>query len=118
MKLINQISKESGTPIGTIRFYEKMGLFSGTTQTEKTTNKYVYYDDEVIGKLEFIRNAKSNGFTLAEIRDVIEAWYGNKMTKEEKSVVYDKKLKQLDQKIKELKDIKKQLLDCIKRNSE
>ena len=79
MKLISQISKESGTPIGTIRFYEKMGLFSGVKQTSKTTNNYVYYTDEVIGKLNFIKDAKETGFTLAEIKEVIDAWYGDKM---------------------------------------
>ena len=84
MKLISQISKESDTPIGTIRFYEKMGLFSGVKQTGKTTNNYVYYTDEVIGKLNFIKDAKETGFTLAEIKEVIEAWYGNKMTRKEK----------------------------------
>ncbi|WP_262491974.1 MerR family DNA-binding transcriptional regulator [Myroides marinus] len=30
MKLISQLSKETGVPIPTIRFYEKTGLFSST----------------------------------------------------------------------------------------
>tara|TARA_R110002111_G_scaffold221263_1_gene283597 strand:+ start:44 stop:163 length:120 start_codon:yes stop_codon:yes gene_type:complete len=38
MKLINQLSKETGIPIGTIRFYEKSGLISGQTKKEVTTN--------------------------------------------------------------------------------
>jgi MerR family copper efflux transcriptional regulator len=112
MKLISQISKESDTPIGTIRFYEKMGLFSGVKQTGKTTNNYVYYTDEVIGKLNFIKDAKETGFTLAEIKEVIDAWYSNKMTREEKIAVFDKKLLQLDEKIKELKNVKKQIVVC------
>ena len=114
MKLISQISKESDTPIGTIRFYEKMGLFSGVKQTGKTTNNYVYYTDEVIEKLNFIKDAKETGFTLAEIKEVIDAWHGSKMTKEEKIAVFDKKLLQLDQKIKELKNVKKQIAICKK----
>ena len=114
MKLISQISKESGMPIGTIRFYEKMGLFSGVKQTGKTTNNYVYYTDEVIGKLNFIKDAKETGFTLAEIKEVIDAWYGNKMTKKEKIAVFDKKLLQLDDKIKELRNVKKQIATCKK----
>ena len=114
MKLISQISKESDTPIGTIRFYEKMGLFSGVKQTGKTTNNYVYYTDEVIGKLNFIKDAKETGFTLAEIKEVIDAWYGDKMTNEEKIAVFDKKLLQVDDKIKELKNVKKQIAICKK----
>ena len=114
MKLISQISKESDTPIGTIRFYEKLGLFSGVKQTGKTTNNYVYYTDEVIGKLNFIKDAKETGFTLAEIKEVIDAWYGNKMTKEEKIAVFDKKLLQVDEKIKELRNVKRQIATCKK----
>ena len=114
MKLISQISKESDTPIGTIRFYEKMGLFSGVKQTGKTTNNYVYYTDDVIGKLSFIKDAKETGFTLAEIKEVIDAWYGNKMTKKEKIAVFDKKHQQINNKIKELKKVQRQIAICKK----
>lgn len=73
MKLISQLSREANIPIGTIRFYEKSGLISGTTKQGVTSNNYVYYDDEVTEKLRFIKMAKAVGFTLAEIRQVIDA---------------------------------------------
>jgi MerR family transcriptional regulator, copper efflux regulator len=71
-----------------------------------------FYTDEVIGKLNFIKDAKETGFTLAEIKEVIDAWYGNKMTRKEKIAVFDKKLQQLDDKIKELRNLKKQIAIC------
>lgn len=108
LKLISQLSKETGVPVGTIRFYEKSGLFKGV-KTEKTTNNYVYYDDEIVSKLEFIKEAKSVGFTLSEIKEVIEAWYEDKISKARKLEVLDKKLLQIDLKIKELKVVKKQI---------
>jgi MerR family transcriptional regulator, copper efflux regulator len=94
------------------RFYKKIGLFSGVEQTGKATNNCVYYGDEVIGKLNFIKDAKETGFTLAEIKEVIDAWYGNKMSKKEKIAVFDKKLLQLDEKIRELKNVKKLIATC------
>lgn len=109
LKLISQLSKETGVPVGTIRFYEKSGLFKGVKQTEKATNNYVYYDDEIVSKLEFIRDAKSVGFTLSEIKEVIDAWYEDKISKTQKLEVLDKKLVQIDLKIKELKAVKKQI---------
>lgn len=112
MKLINQLSKETGIPIGTIRFYEKSGLFSGKTKEEITTNNYVYYDDEVIEKLRFIQMAKAVGFTLSEIKEVIDAWYKKQISKTAKIDVLEKKLLQLDEKIKELKAFKKQIVLC------
>jgi len=81
MKLISQLSKETGIPIGTIRFYEKSGLINGQTKEGVTTNNYVYYGEEVIDKLRFIQMAKAVGFTLAEIKEVVDIWYKRQISK-------------------------------------
>jgi len=112
MKLIHQLSKETGIPIGTIRFYEKTGLFTGKAKKEVTTNNYVYYDDEVIEKLRFIQMAKAVGFTLSEIKEVIDAWYQKQISKSAQIEVLDRKLLQIDEKMKELKAMKKQIALC------
>ena len=112
MKLINQLSKETGIPIGTIRFYEKTGLFTGEKKEEVKTNNYVYYGDDVVEKLRFIQMAKAVGFTLTEIKEVVDAWYKKQISKKAKLEVLDKKLLQIDDKIKELKSIKKQIAIC------
>jgi len=109
MKLINQLSKETGVPVATVRFYEKSGLFKGKKNTETRTNNYTYYDDEVVEKLELIRDAKSVGFTLAEIKEVIDAWYSKRISKDKKIDILQRKLVQIDEKIKELKAVKKQI---------
>ena len=109
MKLINQLSKETGISIATIRFYEKTGLFTGKKKIDVKSNNYTFYDDEVLEKLELIRDAKSVGFTLAEIKEVIDAWYSKQISKEEKIAILDKKLLSIDEKIKQLKDVKKQI---------
>lgn len=69
MKLISQLSKETAIPIATIRFYEKCGLFKGKKIAETKSNNYAYYDEEVVDKLELIKDAKSVGFTLSEIKE-------------------------------------------------
>lgn len=112
MKLIHQLSKETGIPIGTIRFYEKSGLFSGKPKKEVTTNNYVYYDDEVVEKLRFIQMAKAVGFTLSEIKEVIDAWYQRQISTSAQIEVLNRKLIQIDKKINELKAMKKQIILC------
>lgn len=109
MKLINQLSKETGIPIATIRFYEKSGLFSGKKKVEISSNNYTYYDDEVVDKLDLIRDAKSVGFTLSEIKELIDAWYNKQITKADKLAILDEKLLQIEVKINELKAVKKQI---------
>ena len=112
MKLINQLSKETGIPVGTIRFYERSGLFSGQRKPEVTTNNYLYYSDEVVEKLQFIQMAKAVGFTLVEIKEVIEAWYKKEISLEASLKVLDLKLVQIQQKIQELTDMQNQILLC------
>jgi DNA-binding transcriptional MerR regulator len=56
-----------------------------------------------------IRDAKSVGFTISEIGQLMDAWYNNKMTVDEKIAVLDEKLLSIDERIKQLKDMKKLL---------
>ncbi|MBN9385909.1 MAG: MerR family transcriptional regulator [Chitinophagaceae bacterium] len=113
MKLINQLSKETGIPIGTIRFYEKSGLIKGEKKPEIKTNNYLYYGDEVIDKLRFIQMAKAVGFTLNEIKEVVDAWYRKAISKKAQVDVLSKKLLQIDKKIQELNAMKRQIAVCI-----
>ena len=117
MKLIHQLAKETGIAIATIRFYEKTGLFTGKKKKENTSNNYTYYDEEVIGKLNFIRAAKSIGFSLTEIKAVIDAWYNKRTSKTKKMEILDNRLAQINTKIKELNSVKKQIM-LIKANIE
>lgn len=108
--LINELSKKSGLSVHTIRFYEKSGLLEGKQDETVKTNNYFHYDDVAVEKLEFISDAKSVGFTIKEIGQMIDAWYNNKYSKSQKLDILDEKLISLEQKMKEMKDMKKQLL--------
>ena len=107
--LINEIAKITGISAHTIRFYEKSGLIEGKRDESITSNNYFHYDEETIEKLEFISDAKSVGFTIREIGQLIDAWYNNRFSKEEKLSVLDEKLHSLEQKMKEIKEMKKQI---------
>jgi MerR family transcriptional regulator, copper efflux regulator len=108
--LINELSKKSGLSVHTIRFYEKSGLLEGKQDETVRSNNYFHYDDVAVEKLEFISDAKSVGFTIKEIGQIIDAWYNKKYSKSQKLNILDEKLISLEQKMKEMKDMKKQLL--------
>ena len=107
--LINEIAKKTGISVHTIRFYEKSGLISGQRDESTQTNNYFHYDEVTIEKLEFINDAKSVGFTIREIGQIIDTWYNKKYTKKQKLAILEEKLISLDQKLKEIKEMKKQL---------
>jgi MerR family Zn(II)-responsive transcriptional regulator of zntA len=108
--LINELSKKTGISTHTIRFYEKSGLIEGKQNESVKSNNYYHYDDVTIEKLEFISDAKSVGFTIKEIGQIIDAWYNWKYTKKQKLEILDDKLSSLEQKMKEIREMKKQIL--------
>ncbi len=108
--LINELSKKTGLSTHTIRFYEKSGLIEGKQAATVKSNNYFHYDEVTVEKLEFINDAKSVGFTIKEIGQILDAWYNNKFTKTQKLEILDEKLISLGQKLKEIKEMKQQIL--------
>lgn len=105
--LIHELSIKTGLSPHTIRFYEKSGLVKGKRDVTVKSNNYFHYDEETVEKLEFINDAKSVGFTISEIGQIIDAWYNNKFSKKEKLSILDEKLVALEIKLKEIKEMKK-----------
>lgn len=112
--LIHELSKRTGVSSHTIRFYEKSGLIKGARKEHIKSNKYLHYTEETVEKLELIRDAKSIGFTLSEIAQLIDAWYSNTITLAEKLAILDTQLVNIDNRIKLLKDMKKLVVNFRK----
>jgi DNA-binding transcriptional MerR regulator len=66
---IGEVARLSGAGIETIRFYERQGLL---LVPQRRPSGYRQYDQATVQRLVYIRRAKELGFTLAEIRDLLE----------------------------------------------
>ena len=66
---IGEIAKRSGIGIETIRYYEREGLLQ---EPERRPSGYRLYDESTVERLEYIGRAKALGFTLGEIRELLE----------------------------------------------
>lgn len=107
--LINELSKKSGVSIHTIRYYENLGLIQGVSDQNVKTNNYKSYDENVVERLEIIAEAKEVGFTLSEIRKLLESWYGATSSRSEQIQMFKTKIEEVDTKINQLKKVKKRL---------
>lgn len=103
--LIGELSKKSELSKDTIRFYEKIGLISHIGR-QSSHNNYKQYDSKTLERLKLIKRAKELGFTLNEIRQVINDWQDNKLSKSEKIQIFHNKILDIDERINNLKDIK------------
>ena len=112
--LISELSKRTGVSIATLRYYENYGLFKGVSDEKVKTNNYKDYDESVVEKIEMIVGAKEVGFTLSEIKSLLEIWYNKRMSTEKKIAVVNNKVSEIDAKIRQLKQVKKLLIEAIK----
>jgi DNA-binding transcriptional MerR regulator len=112
--LINELSKRTGITAHTIRFYENKGLLQGQVDEAVKSNNYKHYDESHIERIEIIREAQEVGFTLAEIKNLLEKWYSGNFFKDDQLDFFDVKLKEIDSKINQLKQMKKRLEEVRK----
>jgi DNA-binding transcriptional MerR regulator len=66
---IGELAKQAGVSVQTLRFYEREGLLD---RAARDRSGYRAYEHEAMLRLQFIRRAQELGFTLAEIRDLID----------------------------------------------
>lgn len=65
---IGAVARGAGVPIDTIRYYERAGLLP---QPRRRGSGYRDYDRGAIDRLRFIRRAKTLGFSLDDIRELL-----------------------------------------------
>ena len=97
MYRIGELAKACGVKADTLRFYEKNGLISPGIRNE---SGYRLYSEQDKRRLEFIIRAKSVGFSLADIGELLDLDTNKaKVTCQEVKAVADTKLAQVEQKI-------------------
>ncbi len=111
--LIGELAKKTGLSKDTIRFYQKMGLIEFKAR-QAGTRTYMEFSPEMLERVFVITQGKSLGFTLNEIKHLIETWGNVAMPHSEKLKVIDRKLDQITQKMRQLEEIKTYL--TAKRN--
>lgn len=66
---IGRLARRTGVSVGTLRFYEKQGLLPVPRRNEVG---YRNYGADDIDRLKFIKRAKDLGFSLAQIRSLLQ----------------------------------------------
>lgn len=65
---IGQLARSAGSDVETIRYYERRGLLP---PPPRAGNGYRRYPPDAVRQLRFIRRAKTLGFTLTEIGELL-----------------------------------------------
>ena len=114
MFTIGKLAERTQVSADSIRFYEREGLIS---PAQKSDAGYRLYTEEAVRRLGFIKHAQQCGFSLSEIRELLELRSDDKACCDDiYRVAVDKKL-QLEAKIKALGLMSKALSHLIEQCS-
>lgn len=102
----SEIAKAAGVHVETLRYYERIKILP---PPQRKRSGYRIYNDQDLKRLVFIKRAKEVGFTLNEIKELLELRVDPDSTCVDVLEKATHKLNAIDQKITELKKIKKAL---------
>lgn len=110
MFTIGKVAERAQVSADSIRFYEREGLIS---PARKTDSGYRLYTEEAIRRLGFIKHAQQCGFSLAEIRELLDLRSDDKSCCDDVYRVAVEKKLQLEAKIKALNAMSRALSGLI-----
>jgi len=111
MLTIGKLAAQAAISVDAIRYYEKEGLLRPARKTEVG---YRLYDPNALRRIHFIKHAQECGFTLAEIRKLLELESRTGACCDEvRGLAIMKKL-QLEQKIKTMKMMSNALTELVR----
>jgi len=110
--VIGRLSKDTGTKVETIRYYERVGLLPAPARSE---GGYRLYRIDHLKRLNFIRRARTLGFSIDEIRTLLRLADERKRPCAEVRVVAEAHLEDVRAKIADLKAMERVLRDTVAR---
>lgn len=107
---ISELARELNVKVDTIRYYEKIGLIP---EAKREENGYRVYPEEYVELIRFILSCKENGFTLKEIKDIMNLMGSSEGDKNNLKEPIRKKIKDIENKIHQLQKFKEELKELL-----
>lgn len=97
---IGQAAAATGVSAKMIRYYDEIGL---VRPASRSGANYREYDEREINELRFIKRARSLGFSMAEIEQLLSLWRDRGRPSREVKAIADRHVADLDARIAEMK---------------
>lgn len=104
---ISQVIQETGIPASTLRYYEEFGLLSSTRRIGGRRQ----FDETVIQRLALIQTAQQAGFTLAELKILLNNVLESETGAIEWREMLERKLAEMDMRLQKIKSMRRLLED-------
>lgn len=108
---IGHVARTTGLSVEAIRYYERLGLID---EAERTASGYRQFDPGVVRRLRFIQRAQALGFSLEEIRELLELRLSPAAPAAEVRMKADAKLSEIEAKLSDLWRMRRALKDLAR----
>src|SRR5690348_11902107 len=104
---IGEVARRAGIGVETVRFYEREGLLA---EPARRASGYRQYGEDAVPRLRFIRRAKTLGFTLKEIAELLALRDDPDATRADVRRQAQSKVADIEAKVRDLQRMKEALL--------
>lgn len=106
--LIHEAAAATGLRIDTIRYYERQRLIDERHITRQP-NGYRHYTAAAITRLQHFKHARAQGYTIAEIRTLAQAYDAGQLGAKERRAFLSAKIGRISRQIAALEHIRRTL---------
>jgi MerR family mercuric resistance operon transcriptional regulator len=99
-RTIGRLAEETGVHFETIRYYQRLGLMPTPARLQGAVRRY---GEDAVSRLHFIKRAQGLGFSLDEVRLLLELSVGEHCT--ETRTLAERKMRIVKKKISDLRGI-------------
>lgn len=103
---VGELAAAAGVSARTVRFYEQVGLIR---PKGRTPSGYRVYLPEHVERLRFIRAARSLGFSLQEIGEILSVWDHGRPPCESVLEGIAARIQSIDRQVESLRELKRHL---------
>lgn len=104
------LARQSSVNIATIRYYEKLGLLPAPPRSNAG---YRMFSSESVGRVRFIKHAQELGFSLKEIKELLDLRVAPNATTTDVRTRAKEKIAKIGEKIRSLSAIRKSLESLV-----
>lgn len=107
---IGKLAEISGVGVETVRFYQRKELL----REPKAVGRFRTYNEDDAQRIKFIKRAQDLGFTLNEVKELLELNTKNRVTCEAVRSKTETKIKEVEEKISDLERMRASLIQLTK----
>lgn len=108
---IGKLAEQAQVNVQTIRYYERRGLLR---DPERTASNYRVYGGDTLRRVRFIRRAQELGFTLSEIKELLELRASPRSCCADVRERSEAKMRDIDEKVRTLQAMRKALARLVR----